>query len=288
MTNNTSLLSRFSSRSDLHQSPMHAKTLKQLGWNAIKTGEDQIFFRTIGPLTIAKFQRPKNIDPEFLSQFRKKYHTLTTYIEPGINSVYENGFRVEPFAHSKTSLLDLSLSNAEILTSFSQKTRYNINHSLKLNKLEIVSKPLDKINDQYINDFYSLHEHWSKRKNLISYPLNLLQAIFKSFRDSGSLHLAYLNSTPVATILNLYHDHVSTYYAAFATPAGLSHFAPTLLTWQSLLTSQNAGCDIYDFGGIYDPRYPKMYKNWQGFTKFKAGFHPTTLEYPETRLHLFW
>jgi lipid II:glycine glycyltransferase (peptidoglycan interpeptide bridge formation enzyme) len=81
---------------------------------------------------------------------------------------------------------------------------------------------------------------------------------------------------------------VATYYAAYAAPAGYKQFAPTLLTWTAMQVAKGRSCDIFDFGGIYDPRYPKMYKNWQGFTKFKSGFHHTTLSYPPTTLQLFW
>jgi len=267
---------------------MHASVMREISWKVDGKPDSSIFYRPIGPLSIAKIQRAKNIDPERLSHFRKSHHTFTTYVEPFYNHSYTLGLPTEPFAHSKTSLLDLSLSESALLSSFSQKTRYNVNRNLRHNQLKIISSPLSSPSTQLLNDFYTLHHDWSSRKKLIGYPLSLLKAVFKSFHNSGTLHLAYDNKIPVGALLILYNDRVATYYAAFATTHGFALFAPTLLTWQSLLTAKEDGCDIYDFGGVYDPRYPRMYKNWEGFTKFKAGFHPTELIYPETRLHLFW
>jgi len=115
-----------------------------------------------------------------------------------------------------------------------------------------------------------------------------LQAVFTSYRDHATLHTAYLGDELIASLLILMHDRVATYYAAFATPEGYHQFAPTLLTWKAIQTAKENGCDVFDFGGIYDARYPGMYKKWQGFTKFKEGFNPTPLLYPRTYLKLFW
>ena len=83
------------------------------------------------------------------------------------------------------------------------------------------------------------------------------------------------------------NQQTAIYYAAFSEELGYELFAPTLLTWTAMITAKNAGCHIFDFGGIYDPRY-RMYKKWQGFTKFKEGFSPTVVYYPPTQLLLGW
>lgn len=284
----TDLISRFAERSDLHQSPEYANILREIGWSVDGAPGSQIFYRSLGPLAIAKFQRSKIVDLDRLKHFRKSHHTLTFYLEPAFDHPYLPGLPTEPFAHSKSSLLDLSATEKTLLSSFTQKTRYNITRNLKQAQLHLLSLPLSKLSVEHTSDFYSLHEAWHNRKKVYGYPTSLLRAVFKSYARRGTLHLAYHNQTPVGTILNLYHQGVATYYAAFATSLGFNLYAPTLLAWQSLLTAQENDCDIYDFGGIYDPRYPKMYKDWEGFTRFKAGFNPEVITYPETRLHLFW
>lgn len=275
----------------MHQSPMYHDLMHELGWETEVHHDSQIYFRKLGPLTIAKIQRPRSIDLSWLKTFRKNHKTLTTYIEPGLSSDMPSkkpGFTVEPFAHSSTSLIDLLPAEQQILNSFSQKTRYNIVHALKKNALKIETAELGKLSKQQLTDFFALHAAWSKQKNVIGYSPELLRAVLKGFGKSGDLHLAYLDGKLSASLLILYHDSVATYWAAFASDSGYKSFAPTLLTWSAIQTAKAKHCEIFDFGGIYDPRYPKMYKKWQGFTKFKSGFSPTVITYPPTILQLFW
>lgn len=270
---------------------MHANIMKEIGWIVDGKKNSQIFYRTLGPVTVAKIQRPKEIDLTWLRNFRKTHHTLTTYIEPGLKTTLPTtriGISVEPFAHSCTSLIDLLGSEKEILDSFSQKTRYNIVHTLKKEEIYVTSTKLGELTTKQKNDFFALHESWSHKKNVVGYPIYLLEAILKCHAKTGYLHLCYQDNDLVGSLLTLYHDRVVTYYAAFASPIGYKTFAPTLLTWTAIRTAKSEGCDIFDFGGIYDPRYPKMYKRWQGFTKFKSGFNPTVVSYPPTYLQLFW
>ncbi len=270
---------------------MYADLMREIGWKTETRDGSQLFYRSLGPFSIAKIQRPKSIDLSWIKEFRSTHKVLTTYIEPGLSGTLPSdkiGFRVEPFAHSCTSLLDLLPTEQNILNSFTQKTRYNIVHTLKKSAIKIQTTQLAKLSSKQLNDFFALHAQWSKQKHVIGYSIELLNAILKSFGQSGDLHLAYLGDQLVASLLILYHDSVATYWAAFADPAGYKTFAPSLLTWQALQTAKTKKYEIFDFGGIYDPRYPRMYKKWQGFTKFKAGFHPEVVTYPPTTLQLFW
>lgn len=266
---------------------MYADLMRRIGWEVAGEPGSQLFYRQLGPIAICKYQRPERVDFEWLASFRRTHHTFTTYIEPK-SEVSLPGRAVEPFAHSKTSLIDLTSSEKNLLSSFSQKTRYNINHTLKQNQLKIVTTPLAKLTDGEKDSFFRLNTIWSKEKHVVGYSNLHFQAVLAAFRVHGDLHLAYKGSTLVGALLILYHDSVATYYAALATAAGQQHFAPTLLTWIALQTAKKQGCHTFDFGGIYDERYPKLYKGWQGFTKFKDGFHPTPLSYPPTRLQLLW
>lgn len=287
----TDLTTRFSARSDLHQSSMHADIMREIGWKVDGKSGSQIFYRTLGPLTVAKIQRPKELDIPYLNNFRKVHHSLTTYLEPSLTTPLPQkglGLTVEPFAHSCTSLVDLGGNERSILNSFSQKTRYNIVHSLKKNDIYVTTTKLAKLIVAQKDIFFTLHHDWSQKKNVVGYPPSLLNAVLKCHGSTGDLHLCYQGKVPLASLLILYFDHVATYYAAFATPQGYKTFAPTLLTWVSMQQAKVNKCDIFDFGGIYDPRYPKMYKKWQGFTKFKSGFNPEIVSYPPTTLQIGW
>lgn len=285
---NPDLATLFGTRSDLHQSPMHAAVMADLGWNTIPLSRgSQLYLYRLGPFSVAKLQRPASIDQTKLKLIRKKYHILTLYLEPKLNDPLppKLGRKVEPFAHSKTSLLDLRLSEKNLLASFNQNTRRNLRNN---SALKIISIPLSTTTPAQINDFFALQHSWHHTKKVATYPENMLRAVFRHYPKSGHLHVAYHQNTPCAHLLTLYYKGVATYYIAAANKTGYALAAPTHLTWTAIQVAQKAGCDILDFGGIYDERYSKMYKGWQGFTKFKEGFRPTVITYPETRLLLFW
>lgn len=286
----TDLIQKFSLRSDLHQSPMHAQVMADIGWQTIKLSPgSNLFLHPLGPLSIAKLQRSKSLDLVHLNALRKKYRILTLYLEPGLTwPTQKLGLNVEPFAHSLTSLLDLSLSQQELLISFNQTTRHNIAKSLKDSHLTLRSISLGNLTSRDLSNFFALHQAWTKLRHVGGYPADFMRSVLNHHTQAGYLHFASVDGIASALLLTLPYDHVATYYIAFSTPLGYAHLAPTALTWHALNLMKKHGCDIFDFGGIYDPRYPKLYKNWQGFTKFKEGFRPTIVEYPPTYLKLLW
>jgi lipid II:glycine glycyltransferase (peptidoglycan interpeptide bridge formation enzyme) len=266
---------------------MYSQLMRELGWSVKGDPGSQIFYRSLGPLAIAKLQRPEVVNLAWLADFRRTHHTLTSYIEPKTDLPLP-GFTVEPFAHSKTSLIDLTPTEKSLLSSFSQKTRYNITHTLKRHELKVTTTPLGRLSPTQLQDFFDLNTAWSREKHAVGYPTSHLQAVFRAFIGHGDLHLCYKGSTLVGALLILYHAGVATYYVAIANALGYQAFAPTLLTWVAMTTAKEKKYHTFDFGGIYDERYPKLYKGWQGFTKFKEGFHPTPVSYPPTKLQLFW
>lgn len=288
----TSLLARFRTRLDLHQSPMHSQAMAGIGWQTHGAPGSQIYLLPLGPVSTSKMQRPRRVDYDLIHSLRISRHTLGFYLEPGLSTRTHgqpgSTHKTEPFAHSATSLIDLTPSLPTILSSFASKTRYNIRLATRDASLAIVSHPLARLSEQAKGDLLTLRSLWSQSKGMYGYELKFVTSVLASFRHHGTLHLAYHHNDPVAALLVLTCDRVATYWAAFTTPLGNHLHAPTLLTWTSLQAAKSEGCDIYDFGGVYDPRYPRLYRKWQGFTKFKAGFHPTYLEYPPSTLQLFW
>lgn len=283
------LTTQFLARSDLHQSPMYAKVMEDLGWITVGQAGSHIFLKKLGPFTLGKMQRPEKIDLSYVNSIRRQHHSLTLYLEPKTNEGDQKlGISSEPFAHSATSIIDISQSVATLLASFNQTTRRHIVAGLKNENIKITSIPLAKLTEHEHVVFAQLHAEWDDLRRGTSHPQSYLESVMKHFAGYGHLHLAYQDNLPCALLLTLYHDDVATYYTAFANESGYTSGTPTLLTWTALLTAKKAGCDLFDFGGIYDERYPKLYKNWQGFTRFKTGFRPTTVLYPPSYLKLFW
>lgn len=261
-------------------------------WETHGKPGSQIYLLRLGLVATAKMQRPQSMDCELIKKLRRDNRTIGFYYEPGLatKAIGQLGKSraTEPLAHSATSLIDLGVKKEQLLASFSAKTRYNIGYTLKKKAIITTTTSLNKLSERERADFYSLRVQWNLHKGLHGYEFNFLESILRSYRDHGQLHIAYHKNTPIAALLILTNDHVAAYYTAYSTPLGNQHFAPTLLTWTSMEMAKQAGCDIYDFGGVYDRRYPKLYKRWQGFSKFKEGFRPTFVQYPPSRLQLFW
>jgi lipid II:glycine glycyltransferase (peptidoglycan interpeptide bridge formation enzyme) len=284
-----SIIDKFAAHPDIHQTKNYSKFMQLLGWKVVGKLGGQVFIRQIGPLRVAKIQRANSLTPDLLKQIRKDNHLLLTYVEPGINSPkIDTGWHVEPFAHSKTSLIDLTPSQDDIIQSFKPRARYNITRNSKNQKLKLTTLALSDLTLEAQADFLACQKAWSKRKHIYGYDQKHLESILLAFKSAGWLHLAYHQGECIAALLVLHNDPVATYYAAFSDPLGYKLYAPTLLTWEAIRSAKSCGATILDFGGIYDPRYPKMYKKWTGFTKFKEAFKPTAVTYPETKLLLGW
>ena len=283
------LISSFNNLPDLHQNPLFSQAMKEIGWKTLGQEGSYLYLRELKPFSVAKIQHFNSVDLDWLKKIRRQYHILMTFVEPGLtqSNIGKIGLKAEPFANSATSIVDLKLSPQDLLKTFKSKTRYNISYSQRKNNLQIITKDFSQITSPDLVVFKTSRESWSKRKKTVCYDENFFNALIKQFANSGWIHFAYNQNKCVATLMIIKNQQTAIYYAAFSEELGYELFAPTLLTWTAMITAKNAGCHIFDFGGIYDPRY-RMYKKWQGFTKFKEGFSPTVVYYPPTQLLLGW
>jgi hypothetical protein len=79
----------------------------------------------------------------------------------------------------------------------------------------------------------------------------------------------------LAACLILTSQNMAFYWHNCSTHDGKKLFAPTLCIWQALKESKKRGLKIFDFEGLWDERFPKLNKGWQGFGRFKEGFRKT-------------
>lgn len=302
---------RFASRVDIHQSSMYAKTMESIGWKTVGKSPSQIFVKKLGPVAIAKMQRPARINKKFIQEVRKKYHTLTFHLDPALkygtyvwplqretstNSPdWDQYFKsigfsrhTSPLAHSATSLIDLRLSESELLHRMKQKTRYNIGLAERKRTITTRTVPFESFTKKDLSMLFTIRSQWNKRKHLFGYDEPFLRGIVSSFKNHGYCLFAEIRSNVVATLIVLEWNKTATYFCAYSTPEGNILYAPTLLAWTAMKTSKKSGNDILDFGGIYDHRFHTIYKQWKGFTKFKEGFSAEPFLYPQSYIQYGW
>ena len=73
-------------------------------------------------------------------------------------------------------------------------------------------------------------------------------------------------------------DGVGYYWQAFTNKEGRKEQIQYKIVWEGILWAKKRGAKVFDFEGIYDPRFPD--KSWLGFTHFKKSFGGYEVEYP--------
>ncbi len=305
----------FAKQRDIHQTPMYANVMRAIGWTIEGKPGSQIFVRKLGPIAVAKMQRPEKIDTRVIDEVRRKYRSVTFQLEPALHSVMNgkvasfphtidsnesidwtvmwksHGYThtVMPLAHSVSSLIDLRGTEQQLLEHFSQKTRYNIRKGEKENNVLIQCIPLSELDITWKKAFLMLRSEWSKRKNVMGYDEKFMNGVLDAFKKHGACLFAVDRAgKTLATLLMLTTEKTAIYFSAFSSEEGYACNAPTMLTWNAIQWAKKVGMEIFDFGGIYDPRYTGTYKRWKGFTQFKERFRPTAFYYPKSFMKSFW
>jgi len=285
------LLTRFSRCRDFRQTSGYAAITKSIGWKAIGTPGSYLYLKHLGPLGIAKLQRPETINFAELAKFRKENHIFWTFVEPGLHTKFignppKHPWYIEPYAHSATALIDLKKSESSLLKNLDTATRTKIRRAGK--DLTIKTTPLTKTTKGEINQFLALATKWSERKKVIGYEAKYLQKIVTQFHKDAYFVSAFDKKELVSQLLLIKQGSLATAFCIFTSPHGYHLRAPMLVNWKSMHYAKKLGATIFDFFGIYDPRYPKMYRRWQGFSAAKMLFKPTFISFPRSYMLLGW
>lgn len=302
-------LGAFATHEDLHQSASYARIMDGIGWASVPVSGSRISVRRLGPLSLAKMQRPRVIDIPKLLALRKKLLMVYLVIEPALQGVIIDkqgtshsydcttpegvtathailraaGLRVTrtQYAHSKTAIIDLSKPLADVIAAFPQKARYNMKLSQKKGVTYSV-RPLSSFGDEDRARFFVLHDAWSKEKNVHGYTDAFLKVTLAAFAHDGVYIQAEIDGTLAGGMFVLIHDGVAYYFYTCTSKEGRERHVPTGLLYEALKVAYAHHCAFLDFCSVYDERYPEQYKRWQGFTVFKDRFHPIPVYYPQT------
>lgn len=280
---------------DLRQTLKYAEYMKTLGWKvALVSNESRqrrgsleaagirnhVYIKKI-PLVgnIAKLQRPSAMPaPEVMESLHRKYTLAAIYIEPLIHnsSFLIPGLKPAKncFLPPKTIQIDLSQSLEQLVSQMKKETRY----SLKL--AERFGVRVEESRD--IEAFIKLWHQSARRRGFFFSQGKEIKALWSAFGKKAHLLLAFSDpKQPLAGVLIARSPTAAYYMYAVSTREGNKLATPTLLVWEAVKLAKKAGCKIFDFEGINDPRYPQT-KSWKGFSRFKEGFGGKAIEYPRT------
>ena len=287
---------------DVQQSKKYSQYMKRVGWIVERVNGCQIFIRQF-PLigSFIKIQKPNYPIPlAKIEEVSRKYRAFKVVVEPGVIKKLSNEVIKEfekydykesnsPYLPTKTIHINLTRSEKEILSQMKKKTRYSLRQAQKSRLIIKESKDVESFIHLKSNQFFPLGFFLKKDINALwqtFYPENAV--LLRATPLSGGVEKLPIakgsrlrsNNKFLASILLLLHRNTAHYWLAASTKQGKKLSAPTLLVWEAVKLSKKRGCKIFDFQGIYDPRFHKATKSWQGFTRFKKGFGGKEIEYP--------
>lgn len=226
----------------------------------------------------------------FIQEKIANYGTIFLRVEPSNNIQYPISppkadppwadniqcFHVPSVQPAHTLMLDLSLSEDELLVAMHPKTRYNI-HLAERKGLEtrIANRELRTEFDA----FWNLMRETAKRDRIKLHPKKYYQIMSQILGRGQSaikyliFNIQYLNILLAGGIFIGFGD-TFTYVHGASSSQHREMMAPHLLHWQAIKFAKKAGYRYYDFGGV-NPNGKNDFNyrpNWEGITRFKKGF----------------
>src|SRR4030042_24050 len=183
-----------------------------------------------------------------------------------------SGWQVEKMANCFIYIRKLPL-----LPPLIMKAQYP-NPPIPFEKIEKLEKK--KLQIIEILDLEKLRQAWRKSVGWRRYipSLKNLKNLKRAFTRKALFLTAQSQGKISGGTILLTNNSRAYYYYAFTSKEGRKKLAQYLLVWEAMKLAKKRGCQIFDFEGIYDKRFPV--KDWQGFSHLKKSFGGQEIEYP--------
>ena len=218
-----------------------------------------------------------------------KYKAVFTLIEPD-QDIYHNYSKIlnrqtqatnfERLPH-QTQVLDLNLSEEDLLQNMHPKMRYNIKLAQKKG-VKILNIPYTHPEfNKYFDVFFELMQETAKRGDFAIHPKSHYRHLLQSNLDNlkASLIIAQSEKNILATNIILDTPEQRIYLHGASSSQNRNLMAPPLLQWESILEAKKLGKQVYDFWGISTTK-----QSWQGISRFKKQFGGKTIDYPNSQI----
>lgn len=166
------------------------------------------------------------------------------------------------FYPTNTLILDLALSDGELLKQMKPKGRYNI-------RLAEKKGVTIKISDD-IDSFYKILKETTSRDGFHPHDKSFYEKMLASLPNIAKLYTAEYESKIIAANIITFFRDTATYYYGASSNEYRNLMAPYILQWRAVTDAKAQGFKYYDFLGIA----PENAKNhpWAGVTDFKKKF----------------
>ncbi|MEK7076052.1 MAG: peptidoglycan bridge formation glycyltransferase FemA/FemB family protein [Patescibacteria group bacterium] len=185
--------------------------------------------------------------------------------------VYRKGLKhskksIQP---ARTVIVDLNLSEEELLSKMHHKTRYNINLASRKN---LVFKESDDI-----EIFWKLLRKTAKKDQFQTHDKNYYFKLYDFFKNNENLKTELFivehKDKAIAAALIMFYEDTACYLHGAMDRNYKELMAPYFMHWEVIKHAKSTGHRRYDLWGIDA-------KRWPGVTRFKLGFGGQEVECP--------
>lgn len=174
-----------------------------------------------------------------------------------------------------TLMIDLTLTEDQILQEMKQKWRYNIRLAQKKWVKVVEESDLDKAS----KIFYDLIKVTSKRDGFFAHSEGVYKAMIECLWDKVKVFVAYYEDKPISAWIFTYVWPQAIYYYWASSDEFRSVMAPYLVQWVAILKWKELWCTSYDFLGVAeDPDNKK--DALHTVTGFKIKFWGSMIKHP--------
>ena len=219
---------------------------------------------------------------ERISEIAKREKCVFVRIRPQLMANKKNlqiladlGLKKSPMhlAAEHTVLIDLTLSEEELLANMRRQTRYDVRRAGKLGI--VVEKNRDK---KIFEEFHKVQAETAKRQNFIPPDLKTVLAEREAFGDNISIYTARTaEGEAIAYGMIIQNEHEGDYYEAASTLLNRKLPGAHALLWQAMQDLKKVNCKRFNLWGIAPTGQPNH--RYAGVTTLKTGFGGEVVEY---------
>lgn len=189
-------------------------------------------------------------------------------------------------------ILDLSLSEDELLAQMKSKWRYNIRYASKHGVSVRAVKATDPEFEKDLDSFYQIYQTTASRDGIGLHPKSYYKDLLErgaSGKDQVTLFIASHEGQDLAGIITLFTDEEGIYLYGASSNEKRNLMPNYLIQWTAIQAAKNYGCKIYDFYGI--PPTSDQGHPMHGLYLFKTGFggkeihRPGCYDYPLGKMY---
>lgn len=205
-----------------------------------------------------------------INKIAKENQLVFTKIDPIKALKKEKNFCESHSPQPETTLiLDLDLSEKELLKQMKRKGRYNIQLAEKKG-VEIFFPETQQQKQEAIKQFYSLLQSTTERDGFSGHKQQYYQKMIESIPYAKVITAHYQNEVIAAGIFT-FQKQRSIYYYGASSNQHRNVMAPYLLQWEAIKYAKKNNSKHYDFLGIA-PEGSSSKHPWHGITSFKKKF----------------